>query len=429
MKRFCVLLFLVTIVIGIDTLQTDAGQIYAGIAQAEITPPTGGRTTGYSSAQPTDGVHDPIYAKVLILKSDETTLAIVSWDTCVFNSPKLHESMSELGIDRLLLLNTHTHAGPNLGQTDFPSSENPWRNTVEERTLAAIEEAQQNLFPAYFAAGEGSIQLGYNRLVRQPEGHAITHFENPSRVPYEPVDPTVGIIRITDDSQTIRAVVVCYACHAVVLGPKNRKLSADYPGVLSQEVKKKLGDNVLCFFVQGGAGDINPLIMGRTGDPELDFPYVDEMGKLLAEEVLKTVERMKDVEGKSSELLTASKMFQVGHRFEADKPIDVGVTSLLINQEIGIITMPGEPFHKFQVDIRKMSALPHTFFFGYCCNDGYDWPSYLPDLESAARGGYGASDTTKAEVGAGERLIDYGLAQLYQLRGMLKSEPIRHINE
>ena len=55
--------------------------------------------------------------------------------------------------------------------------------------------------------------------------------------------------------------------------------------------------------------------------------------------------------------------------------------------------------------------------------------NYLPDLQSGARGGYGASDTTQAEVGAGESLVNAGLVQLYSLQGRLKSAPQRHAFE
>ena len=101
---------------------------------------------------------------------------------------------------------------------------------------------------------------------------------------------------------------------------------------------------------------------------------------------------------------------------------------MLINGEIGFVTMPGEPFHKFQQDLRELSELPFTFFMGYTCNADYRWPSYLPDVLSAAYGGYGASETTRAEVGAGERLLHRGVAQLYRLQGRLKDRPMRQVN-
>ena len=83
-----------------------------------------------------------------------------------------------------------------------------------------------------------------------------------------------------------RALVVHYAVHAVVLGPTSCKYSADYPGVMQTRVEKELkGAQVM--FVQGGAGDINPLFMGRSGMEEQDFKVMQTMGELLAAEVLR----------------------------------------------------------------------------------------------------------------------------------------------
>ncbi|WP_152054490.1 neutral/alkaline non-lysosomal ceramidase N-terminal domain-containing protein, partial [Tautonia marina] len=402
-----------------------ATDIRAGVARVDITPPIGGPTAGYSSAEPTDGIHDRIDARVLVLESSSTTIALVACDLCVFNSPWLHEQMPELGIDRLLLINTHTHAGPDLRDEVFPSPEEPWRVTVERRVLEAIREAQKGLFSAQFLADEGSITLGYNRLVRHGNT-AVTHFENPDHIPYGPVDPTVGVIRITDEEEDVRAVLVTYACHPVILGPRNRKISADYPGVMRDLVEEELGGDVTCMFLQGGGGDINPLLMARGDDRDGDFAVVERVGRRLAEEVLDVLERLEDEPGSSKSLSSASAELTVENRWEPDEELTLGVTSVLINDEIGLITMPGEPFHAFQVAIRQMAGLPHAYLLGYCCDGPYAWPSYLPDLQSAARGGYGASDTTRAEVGAGERLVNKGLAQLFTLAGRLKGEPRRH---
>ncbi len=94
-----------------------------------------------------------------MLESDETCVAMVVCDLCVYNSAWLHEQMSAVGVDRLLLLNTHTHAGPKLSQDDFPSADKPWRDTVDERLLAAIQQAKQDMFKGFFAASESQIQL------------------------------------------------------------------------------------------------------------------------------------------------------------------------------------------------------------------------------------------------------------------------------
>ncbi len=403
-------------------------EIHVGLSQVDITPPIGGLTTGYSSAKPTDAIHDPVSARVLVLQNELTCIALVVCDLCVYNSPSLHAQMKSIGVDRLLIMNTHTHAGPKMNQDDFPTTDKPWRDTVDERLLTAIKDAKQNQFKAFFVASESQIQLGYNRLVQRGD-FAVTYFENPDRVPYGSVDRQVGVIRLTDEQQKVRAVIVNYACHPVVLGPKNLQISADYPGVMRKIVESDLGHECLCFFIQGGGGDINPLIMARGETRNKDFDDVQKMGELLTVEVKRALVFVKDTVGISASFATASRELQFRNRWKPEESLTLGVTTLLINNEIGIITMPGEPFHQFQVDFRNKSGLKHAYLFGYCCDGPYAWPSYLPDLQSAARGGYGASDTTQAEVGAGESLLNTGLAQLYSLQGRLKAAPQRHTFE
>ena len=400
-------------------------EIRVGLSQVDITPPIGGLTTGYSSARPTDGVHDPVSARVLVLESDQACVALAVCDLCIYNSPWLHDQMAAIGVDQLLLLNTHTHAGPKLSQNDFPSPEKPWRDTVDQRLLAAIEQAKQNMFKGYFAASKSQIQLGYNRLVQRGD-FSVTHFENPERIPYGSVDRHVGVIRVTDEQQKVRAVLVNYACHPVVLGPRNRKISADYPGVMREIVERSFGEDCTCIFIQGAGGDINPLMMARGDDRAKDFEVVQVMGESLAAEVQRAISFIKDTPGVSSSFASSSSATRFRNRWDADQELELGVTTLLINDQIAVITLPGEPFHRFQVDFRSQTNLEHSFLFGYCCNGPYKWPSYLPDLLSAARGGYGASDTTVAEVGAGERLVNAGLVQLLTLQGRLKSAPQRH---
>lgn len=402
-----------------------SAQVLVGLAKADITPPVGGLTAGYSAAKPTEGIHDPITARVMILQSDKAKVAMVACDLCVYNSPRLHEQVKSMGIDKLLLMNTHTHAGPKMNQDDFPSVDKPWRDTVDERILEAIQTAQNSMFKAYFVASESQIRLGYNRLVHRG-AYAVTYFENPDRIPYGTVDSQVGVIRVTDDEKKVRAVLVNYACHPVVLGPRNLQISSDYPGVTRDIIEADFGSDCMCLFVQAGAGDVNPLIMARGENRDKDFDDVKRLGELLAVEVKRALSFAKEQPAESISFEALSSELKFRSRWNQSEEMTMGVTTLLINRSIGIFTMPGEPFHQFQVDFRNKSGVKHAYLFGYCCDGPYSWPRYLPDLQSAARGGYGASDTTEAEVGAGERLVNQGLTQLFQLQGRLKPNPQRH---
>jgi hypothetical protein len=139
---------------------------------------------------------------------------------------------------------------------------------------------------------------------------------------------------------------------------------------------------------------------------------------------LKTLEWMDNGPGRSEQLLALSNNVEVPQRYESGKKLTLGVTSLLINGEIGFVTFPGEPFNLFQRELRKKAELPHLYLAGCVDNSESDWPDYyLPDIASAAHAGYGASDTSIAGLGAGEQLMNLGLVQLYQLRGMFKDKP------
>jgi hypothetical protein len=70
------------------------------------------------------------------------------------------------------------------------------------------------------------------------------------------VDPEFTLLRVEDMNGAPRALLVHYACHAVVLGSTSCLYSADYPGAMQAKVEGAI-PGVQCMFVQGGAGDIN----------------------------------------------------------------------------------------------------------------------------------------------------------------------------
>jgi hypothetical protein len=178
-------------------------------------------------------------------------------------------------------------------------------------------------------------------------------------------------------------------------------------------------------FVQGGAGDINPLFEGRSGKEDEDFKVMQTMGELLGAEVLRTNKRVKPLGPVSEPFRAKGEVLTFNDRWEKDKTIDVGITTILISPQIAIATVPGEPMHKFQKLWKEQADLPVPLFYGYTYSSGGTWPGYIPDVRSAAYGGYGADVTTRIEVGAGERIMLRHLMNLYELRGMWRDKPGR----
>lgn len=404
-----------------------APALRAGVARADITPAVSMPMYGYENREcgPSSGTHDPLYAKALVLESSGSRMAVVTLDLGSIVSERLKDEVAaKLGIPVLLLAASHTHSAPAF----LPFGSAPvrddsgarYRAELEQKIFRAVEQASKSMFPARLGVGHGSIQLGYNRLQLRSDGRARVLFRNPERIPWGPVDPEVDLLRVDDMAGQTRALLVHYAAHAVVLGKTNCKFSADYPGVMQTRVEGELrGAQVM--FVQGGAGDINPLLMGRSGDEATDFAIVQKMGDLLAAEVLKANQGVIGVE--AGPIRSRSELLEFKNRWDHDKELAVGVTTVLIGKDIAIATVPGEPMHLLQKTWKSQAGVAHPFFYGYTYTNGGTWAGYIPDLRSAARGGYGADVSTTIEVGAGERIIQQHLINLYDLQGMWRETP------
>jgi hypothetical protein len=93
------------------------------------------------------------------------------------------------------------------------------------------------------------------------------------------------------------------------------------------------------------------------------------------------------------------------------------LTTAVLDGRIGIVGVSGEVFSGHALSLKKRARLEHLLFVG-CCND---YHQYFPTIEAASEGGYGADPTVAvAEVGAGERMMDQALIDLYQMRGKLR---------
>ena len=408
-----------------------AGELQAGVARVEITPSTLMPMYGYSNRKcgPANGTHDPLFAKVLVLEAGGSRMAVVTADVGSLVSDNLRrEVASKLNIPVLLLAASHTHSAPAFlpfGSAPASSEEaKSYLAELERKIFGAIEKASQSMFPARLGVGKGSLQLGYNRLLLREDGRARALFDNLERVPYGPVDPELVLLRIEDADGRAKALLVHYATHAVVLGPTSCKYSADYPGVVQSVVEREL-EGTQVMFVQGGAGDINPLFQGRSGREADDFAVMDKMGQLLAAEVIRTNKLVKPLAPVVDPIKVRSELMTFGERWEKDKTMEVGITTILLGRELAIATVPGEPLHKLQKMWKEQADVPHPLFYGYTFSSGGTWAGYIPDLRSAAYGGYGADASTRIEVGAGEKIMLRHLTFLYELQGMWKDKPGR----
>ena len=430
----------------------DGAPLKAGVAKVDITPPTGVLMWGYfDRLTPSKATLDPLYARVLVLEVGETRLALVALDLGRAFGPaslaRLREAARKSsGISYLVVVASHTHAGPVI-QDEYPAGQVPaWETADLEKIEAAIDEARAHAVEARFGAGRGVAYIGYNRRRVNPDGTVTMFWSNPTKVPTSPIDPTVSVLRVDTADGKPLAVLVNYACHPVVFGADNLEYSADFPGVMTATVESQLeqagGTKPLCFFLQGAPGDINPYYATISRQQDT-VKWRDWTGQRLGEEAARVAKsiRTEPVADPSLQFVEDTLNFRL--RWNLDKfrqallaaygpeifknyaplikpEIAMPVTTLLIDHRIAFMTMPGEPFVDFQINWRDRCPAPDAFFLGYA--NGYY--GYFPTIRAASEGGYGtASATTWVEVGAGERMVDRAIVRTYEMMGRLNDMP------
>jgi len=285
---------------------------------------------------------------------------------------------------------------------------------MERKVAAAIVEANANLQSATVGVGWGHVEEGHNRRKLTESGELIMFWANRERVPTEPVDYSLGVITIDNEQGDTIATLVNYACHPVVAGPESLEISADYVGVFTKLVEQEIGGE--CMFLQGAAGDINPF-WDKTSPEEGAFEQMEKMGESIAEEVVATVGEINeyyddpDIAFDTETVLLANRR----DRERENPDIAAPISTLLIGDDIALAFFPGEFFVEHGLDLKEESKFDHTFFVGYT-NDAL---AYFPTIKATTEGGYGAATATRVEVGAGERLVNRALINLYYLADMI----------
>lgn len=422
---------------------------YAGKSQVNITPKEGDYTlSGFRRDSETSlGVLDSLYAKILYLEFADKNLAIVTVDLVesfgdLATSFLKKEVLKRTGVEHIIVNASHTHSSPEILE-HYPNNEVPkWEKAIIIEISKAIEKAKSNKRKALINAGKGYANVGHNRRKVNEDGSVTMIWSNPERFPTSPVDSIVTVLRV-DDSKTMKPMVILgnYACHAVVFGEKNYKLSADFPGYVAKHVEQEIGDDVMFMFLQGAAGDIDPFLTNRQTLKE-GLEHCKEIGEVLGTEIVKVSKNIKPSENFVPSLQVEEKTISVPSRFPPEKLIamykeqykrqfgeeidpskinintgptyGIPITTALINGEIALMTMPAEPFVEFQIDWRNRLPVKHTFFLGY--TNGY--VGYIPTIRAAAEGGYGANDATVwVNFGVGEMLVDKAVIDIYRFLG------------
>jgi hypothetical protein len=409
----------------------------AGSAKISITPETPIPMSGYGGrTAPFKGVHDDLYARVIVISDGTNKAVLISADVIGFSNSFWKETTDritkETGIKKefVLLAAVHNHGGPvtKVYGEDSSVQVNEYVEGLENKIIAATKDAIKNLVPVTIGAGKGECRMNINR--RAPNGKGEIEL---GQNPYAPCDHEVGVIKVADESGAPLAIIVNWPCHGVVLGPDNYLITGDWPGAASRYIEDGSGGKIVAPVVVGASGDINP-IYGPHIDFEKNNSYAfgkDAIGEDLGLEALRVCNGIKSLSsGRISALQRVislpSKDNDAENYLQPDSKKDNDLIVRLSAIKIGNIVLTaisGELFNQISVKMRNQSPYSDTFMITHCNgSSGYlvtDDAFPKEDTNGSAdkyhpAGGYEVN-STRARPGAEKVIIDNLLEMINEL--------------
>ena len=250
--------------------------LLAGAATVDITPAGAVLMDGYGGRrEPSQGVHDPLFARVLVLEHEGERAAIVACDLLGMHAEitgevrRLAEKRLGIATDAIVVCATHDHAGPaGLRGGMFARLDDVLAGTLVQRIVGALGEASAALRPAVLKVGQATVgTISQNR--RDPNG---------------PIDPTLRVLIVEGGDGPI-ATVMSFACHATVLSGENLMLSAEFPGLACRLLQEQTGAPAL--YLQGACGNVNPTWIKQ------DFVSVERAGQIVGGSALRVVAELR----------------------------------------------------------------------------------------------------------------------------------------
>ena len=231
----------------------------AGIAKVDITPPVGVRMAGFSGRTlPSLAVHDPLWARALVLDDGARRAGLVSLDLLyasedlVARVREAAASGSGIPADGLLIASTHTHSGPADAGDEATKDERAYWSSLPDKLTQVISQAAAALQPARLGVASGWCAVGINRREKVPGGRIEL-----GRNHFGVFDTELGVVRLEGAGGRPIGAVMNYACHPVCLMADNYLISADYPGFARYLLEERLGGGMAIFF-NGACGNVNP---------------------------------------------------------------------------------------------------------------------------------------------------------------------------
>ncbi len=413
----------------------------AAAVAVDITPDLNAyelRLHGYGArgSKTAEGVHDPLYGKILVLEQAETIAVIITMDILQIDGLLLDAIVERAdvgGITResLAVCASHTHSAPAALQKRSQNMTAGWKCYQEEYYEHCVSElaeglrrATSQLQPARYAMQKTNI----GSLVRNRRVPSYDYGTRGFTAPIErdmPVDDEMIVLQFVTDEEDVIATLVNLAAHGTVMGSDNMLVSADWAGYMQESVAATLGG--VCMYSNGAEGNLAPdcgagplsfaeaetfglAISSRVTElkPNMVYHYPEQLG-IFSKQVDLPAYQIPD--GCPFLLSRRGREFVESYVHET-YPGQIQQTLIRLD-DVAMLTIPGEMFAELSIDF-KLKAREKGISTPLILGLGNDSIGYMLTPDEYPREGY---ETGMCLYGpqVGVDLIDEGLANLDQL--------------
>lgn len=256
--------------------------VRVGFGRADITPEVGGGSkpvylAGYGQGREATGVHDPLWARAVVLEDGERRIALVSVDLVGIQHEVTLAVRGRLeGFSYVLVASTHNHEGPDVigfwGPGPTTSGVDPeYLRRVEDGIVSSVREAEASLAPAtaeYGTAQDESLLADSRTPVVKDGVLRVLRFSPPQGG--EPI-----------------GLLVQWNCHPENLGSRNTLVTADFPYATVAALEARHGCPVAYFTgaIGGLMSAAEDVLMRPDGSfyREGEFAFAEAYGEAVAD--------------------------------------------------------------------------------------------------------------------------------------------------
>lgn len=264
------------------------GAMWAAAGKADITPDLKKESiwlAGYGAkGRKAEGIHDPLYARAMVLSDGEKTVALVAVDALgVFReeAQAIRRLLGWTGEKRYLFIAaTHTHSGPDTVGLWGPlpglsGVDRAYRERVREAVVSLVRDLSARLERVGLRAA--SAKVDPRGLCRDSRDPVVLDDELDAA-------QVVSAGGAGGKAGRVLGTMVRWSCHPEVLGSRNRLVSADYPGELCSRVEERAGG--ACVFFSGSIGGLMTPDTDDSGGVEGQYREMRRVGEALADRAL-----------------------------------------------------------------------------------------------------------------------------------------------